>query len=199
MTSLTRAASELMLDRALTVDSPIVVLTSAMAAGNEDAYREFHGQYFSRLFRYIMICVRGDELAARDAVQDTLLRVVRHVRRFEDQQVFWDWLTVLARSPVADAARRRTRYVRLLQRFEIGRSAPEVLTVKCNGEMHEVLAIAILELPAEDQSILARKYEDGVGVREIAAECGASESAIESRLVRIRRQLRTLVFRRLKS
>src|SRR3954469_10257575 len=70
----------------------IVQLTQRMAAGAEDAFREFHAAYFARLSRYVLVLMRADDDAARDVTQETLLRVVRHVRRFETERIFWDWL-----------------------------------------------------------------------------------------------------------
>jgi len=63
--------------------------------------------------------------------------------------------------------------------------------------MHEALERSLEELAPEDRALLARKYEEGVGVRQIAAESGTKESAVESRLVRIRRHLRLLIFKQL--
>ena len=72
-------------------DSNVATLTFRMSKGDEEAFHEFHTQYFRRLFSYILVLTRGDEHAARDIAQETLLRVVRYVRRFEDDE-FWDWL-----------------------------------------------------------------------------------------------------------
>jgi hypothetical protein len=58
-------------------------LTRRMAGGAEDAFREFHAAWFQRLFRYVFVLMRGNEAAACDVTQETLLRVVRHIRAFE--------------------------------------------------------------------------------------------------------------------
>ena len=190
------ASLALMLDAAKTGDTPIAMLTRRLAAGEEAAFREFHAEYFVRLFRYLIVCTRGDEEAARDALQETLIRLVRHVRCFDEKKAFWDWLTVLARSAAADGGRRRSRYGSLLARFALtGAPAPEPPPM--NGTMHEALERSLEELAPEDRALLARKYEEGVGVRQIAAESGTTESAVESRLVRIRRHLRLLIFKQL--
>jgi RNA polymerase sigma-70 factor (ECF subfamily) len=186
-----------MLEAALPGDSSISLLTRRMAAGDERAFREFHGEYFARLFRYLIVCARGDEEAAREALQETLVRVVRHVRCFHDEKAFWDWLTVLARSAAADGRRKRSRYGDLLARF--ARSSVAVPEPPINGAIHEALERGLAELPPDDRALLFRKYEEGAGVRQIALDSGTSESAVESRLVRIRRQLRELTFLQLKS
>jgi RNA polymerase sigma-70 factor (ECF subfamily) len=186
-----------MLEAALPGDSAIAALTRRMATGDEAAFRDFHAEYFSRLFRYLIVCCRGDEEAARDALQETMVRVVRHVRCFQDEKAFWDWLTVLARSAAVDGGRKRSRYGNLLTRF--ARTTVPTPVPPMNGAIHEALERGLEELPPDDRALLFRKYEEGAGVRQIALDSGTSESAVESRLVRIRRQLRELIFLQLKS
>jgi RNA polymerase sigma-70 factor, ECF subfamily len=193
ISSIAQPLDRLMLEPSPSSDPQIVRLTCLLKAGDEAAYREFHEQYFDRLYRYALVCVHGNEDAARDAVQETLLRVVRHVRRFDDSDAFWNWLTVLARSAVADGGRRRLRYGRLLKRYASGGVDP----APQNGELFDALELSLAELPSDDQTLLRRKYEDGASVKEIAIESGATEDAVESRLVRIRRRLRSLVFKQL--
>ena len=66
-----------MLDAASTGETAIAALTGRLAAGDEAAFREFHAAYFPRLFRYLIVCARGDEEAARDALQETTPRRMR--------------------------------------------------------------------------------------------------------------------------
>src|SRR5438034_3100709 len=92
-------------------------LTSGLAVGDEEAFREFHAAYFGRLLRYLFVVTHGDEQAAHDALQETMTRVVRYARRFDSEEAFWSWLTVLARSAVSDAGRKRSRYWRLIKDY----------------------------------------------------------------------------------
>src|SRR5687767_970770 len=96
---------------------PIVQLTSRMLGGSEEAYREFYRLYGHRLFRYLIVVTSGQEERSKDALQQTLLRVVRHIRRFDSEEEFWSWLTVLARSAATDQKRRERSYMMLLGRF----------------------------------------------------------------------------------
>jgi hypothetical protein len=75
----------------------VPALTRAMAKGDEAAYAKFYDAYFERLRRYLLVVTAGNEDAAREALQSGLVRVVRHIRQFESDEVFWGWLTVLAR------------------------------------------------------------------------------------------------------
>src|SRR5438128_10786260 len=94
----------------------IAALTGRMTAGDEDAYRMFHELYFQRLLRYLLVVTGGREEAAREALQLALLRVVRHIRKFDSDEAFWSWLTVLALSDVVDEQPKQHRYRAVLDR-----------------------------------------------------------------------------------
>src|SRR5207302_7977830 len=64
----------------------IAALTAGMAKGDEDAYRMFHELYFHRFLRYLLVVMGGREEAAREALQLSLLRVVRHIRKFDSEE-----------------------------------------------------------------------------------------------------------------
>src|SRR4051812_2746957 len=73
-------------------------LTRRLAKGDEDAYGEFYDLYSRRLYGYLFVVCRGDGEAARELLQQTMIKVARYVRVFEEEEVFWKWLTALARS-----------------------------------------------------------------------------------------------------
>ena len=172
-----------------------------MAGGDETAYRKFYDGYFDRLLRYLLVVTGGDEEEAREALQLALVRVVRHVKTFETEEQFWSWLTVLARSALADESRKRRRYFAFLDRFtrhqETGPFAMD------NGEADEQLR-ALLEskltaLPEDERQLVERKYILRQSVREIADGQQTTEKAVESRLSRVRRKLKDAVLAELKN
>ena len=174
-------------------DAQIAALTQRMARGEEAAFHEFHDRYFDRLLRYQFVLARGDEDAAREALQETLTRVARRVRRFDDEHAFWCWLARLARSAAIDAARRRTRYSRLLRLFALGGSAGTTVPREDEADAHleQLLARTVECLDPDDRALLDAKYTARSTVRAIAEERRTTEKAIESRLLRIRRELRS--------
>ena len=40
-----------------------------MAAGDEEAFREFHAHYFDRLYRFLLVVARGQEHEAQEALK----------------------------------------------------------------------------------------------------------------------------------
>ena len=178
--------------------SDIAALTARMARGDEEAFRAFQAAYSSRLLRYLFVMTRGDEAAAREALQSAFLRVARHIRRFDSEAVFWSWLTVLARSAVVDEQRKRSRHTSLLHRFFQWQQIDNRPTDhETDTHLFSVLEQSLVDLPKEERVLLERKYFDGESVREIAANLEATEQAIESRLVRARRRLKDFLMARL--
>ena len=166
-------------------------LTRGLAAGDEAAFREFHAGYFDRLYRFLLGVAHGQEDEAREAVQQTFLRVLRYARVFESEEVFWSWLKALARSAARDAGRKERRYRALLERFALFRraeiQAPEAPEQDSLGARLEE---GLGELAPADRRLVEGKYLEGATVKELAAQTGLSEKAVESRLARLREQLR---------
>lgn len=176
----------------------IRALTGRMVRGDEDAWREFHGRYFDRLWRYLLVVTRGEEEAAREAVQLTFVRTARHIRRFESEAALWSWLTVLARSAVIDEQRKRSRYRAFLDRFrDWSQRQSGPAPHDADGLLRERLKSGLHEMPAADRELLERKYLAGASVRDMATERGDTEKAVESRLGRARQRLKTLILERL--
>lgn len=178
-------------------------LTSGMARGDEAAWREFEARYFSRLLRYLMVATEGRMEAAQEALQLTFLRVVRHLKVCDSEEVFWSWLTVLARSCVVDEHRKRARYFALLDRFFRGREFEEPTTTGHDGHNSSPDLLVLLEqslatLTADERGLLERKYFHRQPVRTIAGETASTEKAVESRLVRVRKKLHDTMVEKLK-
>lgn len=175
-------------------------LTRALAAGEEEAFRKMHAFYFDRLYRFLLVVARGNEIEAREALQDTLLRIVRHPRIFSTEEAFWCWLKVLARSAARDAGRKHQRYGRFLERFAWYRSfTEEQKRPPERANLMDLLEEALTGLDACDRLLVESKYLEGYTVKHLAQEYNLTEKAVESRLHRIRRQLRACLLQLLKS
>jgi len=165
------------------------------------AYRTFYDAYYKRLWRYLLVVTGGNEEATSEALQSALVRVVRHIRVFEDEEVFWAWLTVLARSALSDLRRGRRRYLAFLDRFTRHTEVENYLPTKeaTDGKLDALLERSLAGMPAEEKELIEEKYFEGRSVREIAERLGTSEKAIESRLVRLRRKLKSALLEGLKN
>ena len=164
------------------------------------AYRTFYDAYFDRLSRYLLVVTAGDEEAAREALQSALVRVVRHIKVFPSDAVFWSWLTVLARSALSDQTRKRRRYLAFLDRFTWHARAQQAAAddPEADAKLAALLESSLGALPFDERRLVEAKYFERRSVREIAEDLNLSEKAVESRLVRIRHKLKTAILEGLK-
>ena len=76
--------------------------------------------------------------------------------------------------------------------------AEAVAASHAEARLEELLAANLDMLPWDERELIRRKYFARESVKEIAAGGGASEKAIESQLVRIRRKLKQCILAQLK-
>jgi len=158
-------------------------------------WRTFYNAYFDRLWRYLLVVAAGHEDAAREALQGTLVRVTRHIKVFRDENVFWSWLTVLARSALADETKKNRRYFSFLDRFT------RQTRVELDGanerqtdeRLKNLLERRVALLPPDERDLVEQKYFAQRAVREIANELQTTEKAVESKLSRVRKKLKDAV------
>jgi RNA polymerase sigma-70 factor (ECF subfamily) len=178
----------------------VAALTRRMVRGDEAAYREFYDAYFERLFRYLLVVTRGDEDAAREALQSALVRVVRHIRVFPSDTVFWSWLTVLARSALSDQNRKQRRYLAFLDRFTRHSRTQQAAPAdpEADARLATLLENSLGALPPDERRLVKAKYFERRSVCDLAEEFDLSEKAVESRLVRVRHKLKAAILEGLK-
>ena len=175
-------------------------LTRRLAAGEETAFSEFHARYFDRLYQFLLVVSHGHEDEAKEALQQTFLRVVRYARVFNSEESFWCWLKTVARSVARDAGRKQQRYWGLLKRFAVwtGQAVPNSL-VDPDNRLRAELDETLTELAPEERLLLESKYIEGASVKELSSQTGLTEKAIDSRLVRLRRRVREDLLKKLNS
>lgn len=124
------------------------------------AWRTFYDAYFDRLWRYLLVVTAGNEDAAREALQATLVRVTRHIKVFQDENIFWSWLAVLARSAFADETRKQRRYFSFLERFTLhtGVEHAGAHDQQTDERLQVLLERKIALLPTDEQKLVGQKY-----------------------------------------
>jgi RNA polymerase sigma-70 factor (ECF subfamily) len=177
----------------------IAQLTCRLVDGDEVAFREFHARYFDRLYRFLLAVTHGNEQEAQEALQQTFLRILRYVRTFEREDIFWSWLKMVARSAACDGTRKQRRYLGLLERFTFWRQQGSSSATLPHEEswLLALLEESLAQLAPEDRLLLESKYVDGFTIKELAAQNGVTDKSLESRLERLRRSLRKRILKKL--
>jgi RNA polymerase sigma factor (sigma-70 family) len=178
------------------------LLTERMVRGEEAAFSEFHGLYSDRLFRYLLVLTRGQEDFARELCQATMVKVVRAMREFADEEHLWNWMARVGRNCFIDALRKRKRSPEMLPLSEVeiestGEGAA-LSSGAVDGELMERLKESLSDLDAAERSLIEEFYFEEKTQQAMAEERQTSSKAVESKLARIRQKLRTILLTRLR-
>ena len=73
-------------------------LTAAIASGDPEAFAAFYRQWFDFVFGISRTVSKRDEQFCLDVVQDTMMRVIRHMKPLESDEQIKRWLNTVVRS-----------------------------------------------------------------------------------------------------
>ena len=172
-------------------------------AGDHEAFRVLVERYQTRVFRLALRILRDEELA-RDAVQETFVKVYGALRKFEGRSGFYTWLYRLAYNQCLDM-RRRDRFgsrVSLIEERALEQAANEEIPAAPlqaqlagpgleyeRSELRQLLSDAIATLPEDARNTFVLRDVDGLSYAEIAEVLGIPKGTVMSRLHYARRKL----------
>ena len=145
---------------------------------------ERHGPTVLGLCRMLL----RNEHEAEDASQQTFLAAYRSIRNGVEPRHPAAWLATIARNECWAAIERRMREPFHQGEFESGLPDP-VVQAAANADLEELWR-AIGELPRQQRRALLLREFSGLTYAELAGALGVTEPAVESLLVRARRELR---------
>lgn len=169
--------------------------------GDEQAFEVFFDEYFSRLYRFAMTRLEGDEDTAEEVVQTTLCKVVDKLATYRGEAALFSWLCTICRHEISSYYRHRNRRQQetdLIEEIPEVRAALESLAAAEDDLEHEMhrkeiarlVQVTLDYLPARYGNALEWKYIEGLSVKEIADRLRVSAKAAESLLTRARQAFR---------
>ncbi len=175
-------------------------LMELLRQGSEEALAGLVQRYQNDVFRFCLHYLKNVDLA-REAAQETFLRIFVARDRFDVTRRFKPWMLCIARNLCLNELKRK-RPVSMETLEEYASSAREesgaVLESPTDGplelvmqnERHRLLMVALETLPDKAQEVVKLRYFERMSAREIAEIVDSTEGAIRTRLHRILRQLR---------
>ncbi len=169
-------------------------LISKFLAGDINAFNTLVWRWEKSLYNFVLRYL-GDREAAKDVCQKTFIRVYQKVHSLRTPQRFSTWLYQIAVNMCRDEikSRRRQNLVSLenLQENRNGskkniihpavqQSQPEAQANQ--RDLRELLARALLEVPAEQRVVIVMKEYQGLKFNEIAEILQTSVNTVKSRM-----------------
>jgi len=153
--------------------------------------------YERPLLRYALRWCRGDLDRARDAVQDTFMRLCRQPRERVESYLA-QWLFTVCRNRAIELLRKEGRMEPLSDTDLAVRPAADPDPADCSERHDRLQAVAHLlaELPERQQELIRLKFQEDLSYKEISAITALSVSNVgfllHTGIQTLRRRLREL-------
>ncbi len=168
---------------------------AAYQKGDLAAFGELFERHEKRLWNFLRRFVR-DKATAEDLLQEVFLRVVKSAVQWQPSAKVSTWLFTIARNLCTDQARRAEfRQAESLDQAKAGedgsglrridRVAADSGDAEKEAMGHEIASLvdrAVGELPVEQREVFLMREVMDMSFAEIAAQVGASEPTVKSRM-----------------
>ncbi len=182
-------------------DSQVV---QAFLDGDHRAFSELVSRYDKRLLNFVYRTV-GDRERAQDLVQETFVRVYRHLHRFDQTKKFSTWIYTIASNLAKNELRNRSRNPLVLFQtikknwdadhrpleWEDTKLRPDDLFRK--RHLKELVEKAVAELPEHHRIVFVLRELEGKTYEDIADITGCNLGTVKSRLNRARNNFARII------
>jgi RNA polymerase sigma-70 factor, ECF subfamily len=161
-----------------------------MNRSGNSAFERLFQAHAEELFAFLVYRT-GDRQLAEDLVADTFERVLRTRARFDPRRGSEkNWVYAIAVNLVRDQARRQNVEIRALQR--VGAEEPRQRNDGALGAVddRDQLNRALATLSDDEREAIALRFGSDLKLREVARAVGATDSAVEKRILRGLEKLR---------
>lgn len=175
-----------------TKDSGERELLLAAAGAEPAAVRWLLDEVAPVVYGFVFPRVGGDQAAAEDILQETLLEAVRSARGFRAESALSTWMCTIARRRLARhyESERRSELTRQSLQLVKAASSAEESAAEADYERQDEVVRALGQLPALQRQVLVLKYIEDLSVQEIAVQVKKSRVQVQSLLQRGREGLR---------
>ncbi|MGH7457463.1 MAG: sigma-70 family RNA polymerase sigma factor [Longimicrobiaceae bacterium] len=173
-------------------------------AGEQRAFDELVERYHNRLLNFVYRST-GDRQRAEDLVQETFIRVYRHLRRFDTSKKFSTWIYTIASNLGKNELRNRSRNPLILfqaikknweadQRpleWEDNSYRPDDLFRK--RHLRSLVEQAVERLPDHHRAVFVLREMEGKTYEEISEITDCNLGTVKSRLNRARNNFAQII------
>lgn len=165
----------------------------AAQAGDLAAFETLLRRHERRVLRVALRLLRNPA-DAEDAAQEVLVRLHKHLRRFDDERQLAPWLYRVTVNICRDLGRkRRHEDADALAAMPAAGPGPDELAGA--AERRAILNAALGALTVKERSAVVLRDIEGLATREVAGIMGSTEATVRSHLSNARLKLRAFVER----
>ena len=179
-------------------------LVAAFLNGEKRAFNELVSRYHVRLLNFIHRTI-GDRERAEDLVQETFVRVYRHLHRFDQSKKFSTWAYTIAGNLAKNELRNRSRNPLVLFQtikknwdadhrpleWEDNTYRPDDLFRK--RHLKAMVERAVEQLPEHHRMVFVLREMEGKTYEEISDITGVNLGTVKSRLNRARNNFAQII------
>lgn len=173
-------------------------LVTRARSGDQHALDELARRCYGRIHRWALVAT-GDPDDADDVAQEVLVRLGRHVERFEGRSSITTWLFRVTRNEALSLRRRRGAARRAADAAgadqEGGEASPSArwISTMATAELMELVTAFFRELPLRQREVFDLTELQGISPAEVAEMLAMSPGTVRAHLFRARRTLRTKI------
>ena len=152
-------------------------------------------RHYAPLMRYIIAPILPDPQDREECLSEVSMRVWSRIAQFDPARGSWNaWLTAITRN-TARNYQRSAQHHSSVQSIPEGTPAPDaspeeaILQAERSAAVHNALG----RLSPGDRALFYRKYYYLQSTAQIASELGMTARAVEGRLYRLKKRLRTML------
>ena len=182
-------------------DSEVV---QAFLDGDQRAFGELVRRYDNRLVNFVYRTV-GDRERAQDLVQETFVRVYRHLERFDQSKKFSTWIYTIASNLAKNELRNRSRnplvlFQTIKQNWDADHRPLEWEDTQYKPDdlyrkrfLKEKVDEAVAQLPEHHRIVFVLRELEGKSYEEIAEITSTNLGTVKSRLNRARNSFAEII------
>ena len=168
-------------------------VSEQISKGDTEAFAIYYERFFGVMFSEAKRLTNMDESSCLDIVQDAMLKVVRSIKRIENEKMLTGWSRAVVKSSAYDWMRKRNR-IQYHDEALLRENADDSLEFDETIQQQARIAWIeeqLLEMPEELQRLFSLRYRMGWTLKRISAAIGMKTGAVDGTLRRAIEKLKS--------
>lgn len=165
------------------------VIRQYLTTRPNDCFETLYNRYVRKVYNRCYSITKDSE-KAQDFTHDIFIRMFARLDRFQERSTFSTWLYSISYNYCMDQIRASNRLSTTSMEEESEYNHANCDEAEEAEQRLYQLNQAMKALAPQEATILRMKYQDGLDVRQIAAELNLNDSAVKMRLKRSRDKVR---------